>query len=50
MRRWIELETSVRKPEIKVTSEQDEEISNSYLLWDCFVNWALTLERVEKSK
>jgi len=22
----------------------------AYLLWDCFVNWSVTLEKIEKGK
>lgn len=33
-------------------NEELEKMSNkkddSYLLWDCFVNWALTLEKIGK--
>lgn len=30
------------------TRIEEEEHAQSYLLWDCFVNWALTLEKMEK--
>ncbi len=28
--------------------ESKKEEEQSYLLWGCFVNWAVTLEKIEK--
>jgi hypothetical protein len=33
----------------KAESNEDENAESS-LLWDCFVNWATTLEKLEKNK
>jgi hypothetical protein len=30
-------------------SEKPKEIEQ-YLLWDCFLNWSVTLEKIEKGK
>jgi len=33
-----------------MNEEPANESEHSYLLWDCFVNWSLTLEKIEKNQ
>jgi hypothetical protein len=30
--------------------ESEKSNDQEYLLWDCFVNWSITLERIEKGE
>jgi hypothetical protein len=33
--------------ETKQVTKKNDEKDDSHLLWDCFVNWALTLEKTD---
>jgi len=33
-----------------MSKESEKSEDERYLLWDCFVNWSVTLEKIEKGK